>query len=82
MARGSETLSASPMPRSLVTFLAGQESNITAPSSKAMYDFAQNQGNIFVVNADFLWVTSVNVDGTGKKHYTTIARKRFHFAET
>ena len=43
--------------------------------------FAQNQGNIFVVNADFLWEASVNVDGTGKKHYTTIARKRFHFAE-
>ena len=31
---GATSLSASPMPRSLVTFLAGQESNITAPIKK------------------------------------------------
>ena len=36
---GATSISASPMPLSLVTFLAGQESNITAPPISKMYIF-------------------------------------------
>jgi hypothetical protein len=43
--------------------------------------FAQNGRNEFVPNADFLGRAFQIVDVSGKKHYTAIVRKRFHFGK-